>query len=472
MCDAPPSVKPDKGEPIKFAQYELPLPVVPAPDLCRAAAELATASYLLRYYPNKGERHDYSRHAAGALYHSGWSRESALEVIRAAAKAAGDDEDRSANVHSAFNNGEKDAKVTGWPCLEGWLGDDLSPAQGVSLQAADHAKPDKPETPHDIDYVARLIKGSDWDTLEFPPRVELVKGVIWERSLNMVFGDTGIGKSWFALELALCIAQGRDFLAWETAVDKRPTVYIDGELMPDQLQERIRSLAPKRPDRFLTYSVLQYAALGEPDFNLCAPGIQRAVEQMVAAHNPALIVFDNLTKLVKGFDKNAGDQWESILRWMDQLRATGPAILIVHHTNKSGDQTGSKVQEIGLETNIELKKTKDQAFRIGFKKTRNRPPKPPGLQVEIHFENGIATLEPVEFTPEADDTTRKTYIRLADGWKGSLRKLADAVGTSKSTADRIVRKARANGHLAAKGWGLTTAGKERAEQLGSNSGEL
>ncbi len=122
-----PSVHPT-GERVAWSRYGEPA-TVPAADLERAARELAAASALLRYLPERdgsNRRHGFFLACAGVLLRAGWDAERAKRFERAIRKAAGDDSNREAAVSSTGKRLEHGGKATGWPALLAVLAETLA----------------------------------------------------------------------------------------------------------------------------------------------------------------------------------------------------------------------------------------------------------------------------------------------------------------------------------------------------------
>lgn len=91
---------------------------VDASDLERAAAQLAAASVLTRYWPT-GSRNDAANALAGGLLRAGWPEDEAARFIEAVCIAAHDEETHS-RVRTVVDTAaklQKSAPVTGWPTL-------------------------------------------------------------------------------------------------------------------------------------------------------------------------------------------------------------------------------------------------------------------------------------------------------------------------------------------------------------------
>ncbi len=58
----------------------------------------------------------------------------------------------------------------------------------------------------------------------------------------MIYADTGVGKTWFAMTLAWVIAGGGEVGQWQTNKPRR-VLYIDGEMPKSNLEARLKILA-------------------------------------------------------------------------------------------------------------------------------------------------------------------------------------------------------------------------------------
>jgi hypothetical protein len=101
-------------------------------------------------------------------------------------------------------------------------------------------------------------------------------------------------------------------------------------------------------------------------------------------------VIDNLSSMTAGGDENSNSELDSLLQFLIGLRHKGFAIVLVHHTGKSGDQRGASRREDLLDTSIKLSAPKGDEtpahgakFSIDFVKTRGEKPDPDQLTVEL-----------------------------------------------------------------------------------------
>lgn len=84
----------------------------------------------------------------------------------------------------------------------------------------------------------KLITANDFKSLKLPARHMLLSPWLPEGSINMIFADRGIGKTFFALSCAIALANGDKFLCYE-AKEAVPVLYLDGEMQATAIQERL-----------------------------------------------------------------------------------------------------------------------------------------------------------------------------------------------------------------------------------------
>lgn len=209
---------------------------------------------------------------------------------------------------------------------------------------------------------------------EFPPREPLIDPMITRKSLGLVYGWRGIGKTHFTIRLAVCAITATPFFRF--AIPKPFNVLlIDGEMPAQALQDRIAvQLAatekePRGELRILSYDVQE---LGLP--NLADPAEQDLFEPYL--QDIDLIIADNLATLARGGKENDSDSWQHVQAWALRQRAAGRSVLFVHHAGKGGMQRGTSAKEDVLDLVIQLKTPSDHEpdqgarFEVHFQKNR------------------------------------------------------------------------------------------------------
>lgn len=189
---------------------------------------------------------------------------------------------------------------------------------------------------------ARRVKDIRLADLRDRPRPRyLLGGMIPEESLVVLYGAPGCGKSFMAIDWALCVQAGIPWrLRPRESVRKGQVVYMAFEGQGG-LRDRVRAWEAVNEgnadearfveehfwdygDRFVggTVAMLEYLR--------CLPD------------RPAFIVIDTLARAMIGADENKANEVSIFLRCLDAMRKrTRATILLVHHASKGGDVRGS-----------------------------------------------------------------------------------------------------------------------------------
>jgi len=186
------------------------------------------------------------------------------------------------------------------------------------------------------------------------PRGHVLEPIILTQGLVMLCAHRGVGKSHVALGMAVACATGSTFLAYGAPKPVR-VLFVDGEMAVTELQARIKVM-PNSSD----------AALGE-NLHIITPDLvdgvmpdiateegQKALEPLI--DKCSLLVLDNLATLCRSGNQNTGEGWNSIQRWLLELRRRGKSVLIVHHTGKDGKQRGTSQREDALDVAMILRR--------------------------------------------------------------------------------------------------------------------
>jgi DNA polymerase-1 len=119
----PPSIHADTGELIAWHVFDQ-VGRVGLDGLLISLGELASASLLGRYWPNKGSRQDTALALAGALLNASWDASRAERFMRAVLAAARDEEatKRLNVIEQTAAKRQAGKQITGWPTLQKLLG--------------------------------------------------------------------------------------------------------------------------------------------------------------------------------------------------------------------------------------------------------------------------------------------------------------------------------------------------------------
>ncbi len=214
------------------------------------------------------------------------------------------------------------------PQRAGGRGDDVRPAPSAPL---------------------KIINPSDWHNKPIPEMEWIVDGIIPSGSVVMLSGDGGTGKSLLTLQLSVCLALGRQFIACPTVQCKVFAVYCEDE--PDEIQRRLSDVVKHHGSNFSEiedFSFIcrvgenteflqrnQYGkAVGPSQFYL---DVRRAAK----ASGARLVILDGLHDLFDGNENSRPEarQFINMLRRI-ALDISG-AVLLCAHPSVAGMSSGT-----------------------------------------------------------------------------------------------------------------------------------
>jgi DNA repair protein RadA/Sms len=131
-------------------------------------------------------------------------------------------------------------------------------------------------------HVEKMNKCID-DAHQLPPLVPLYPDIVLEGDLCIIFGQSGIGKTIFAMQIARHIAENGKRL-----------LYVDCEMTPRQLGNRYETA--NFPPTFLR---------AEMDREHPAEDVLKGIEEVAAANHVEVVFIDNITALGQSLDRSA-----------------------------------------------------------------------------------------------------------------------------------------------------------------------
>lgn len=284
----------------------------------------------------------------------------------------------------------------------------------------------------------------------YPPREMLLEPWLPMRSLSMIHGPRGVGKTFLTLTIALAVASGQGFLGW-TPGRKTRVLYIDGEVTCTELQQRSRQLLGDAP-RDLPVDFMPRDHYDSWMPRLDSEQLKRAIENNINGEE-TLIVIDNLSTLWRG-KENEADCWDDMQDWMGRQKQQGRSVLLVHHTNKRGDQRGSNRKEDNLDVVIGLRRPevydpKEGArFILEFTKCRSLYGEAAdAFEARLVKNKASGLLEWQRESNQASDTCGRVVQLVLEGKRQS--EIARILGKNKSTISRCVQHAVNEGMLPA-----------------------
>lgn len=255
---------------------------------------------------------------------------------------------------------------------------------------------------------------------EIPRPHWLIEDFIAEKSTTMIYGPWGLGKSFFALDLALHASTGKD---WYDRKVERPlkTMIIVAEGAAWWYR---RLLAWEKEYGEVDREMLLW--IPQP-VDLFHAGNEELhdLEQFIAEHNPDVLIIDTWVRCSAAYGMNEDKAMDTAQAYknLDYLRdryAVTP--VIVHHPTKSGTVRGSGNQEASVERVIGLAAVEglDHTFQVNDEKGNHMEPFSPfrmtikGVELD-EFSEGLtsAVIKYDGLAPSSDGLTNADKLWAA-----------------------------------------------------------
>ncbi|WP_343503577.1 MULTISPECIES: AAA family ATPase [Roseobacteraceae] len=213
----------------------------------------------------------------------------------------------------------------------------------------------------------------------------LVKRWLDTGAFSVIYGESNVGKTFLALDMAFHVAAGEP---WHGSLVKGgPVVYLASE-GGRGIELRIEAFRRQNPELTQAIEKAQSFRLLSVTVDLCAPGDAEALGELLGGLKPALIVVDTLARSMGAGDENTAKDMGALIRNIDHLRAeTGAHVMVIHHSGKdttkgargSGSLRGAVDHEIeltrdGMVITAENKKEREGPSGLCFSYTLHAVP--------------------------------------------------------------------------------------------------
>jgi len=295
-------------------------------------------------------------------------------------------------------------------------------------------EPDKPKSRFTVELA------DDFSLTDLPDF--LVDGAILEGSVHAFYGATQAGKTFAAINMAMCVASGR---AWHDR-ETRPAavLWVAAE---DAFGVKLRCMAWMKHHGARG---LPFAVIKDGLFNLRQPEtvseIVNAAKELLNASGMGhiLVVIDTLSRAAPGADEVSGKDTGEVIAAFDAIRNALPAtVAVIHHSGKNEESglRGHSSLGQGIDSYTKVKKT-GAGHVMEFEKVKNaKLPAPIGFSLEVvavgQYANGKIIdscvtvprdLRPVEVGPIDLNQVAETHRNvLATEVRDNGQELPDAL---------------------------------------------
>lgn len=240
-----------------------------------------------------------------------------------------------------------------------------------------------------------LIKFADAVSEEIPEARWIIEGMIPKGGIVMIAGDSGVGKTWFAMQLALSACLGMKFLG-KFGASASGAIYVDCESGEIILRQRSKNLWRaiyhsliqdiedqddiEEKSEFLGRLMTQMNfMLSYYESNLLeTEAVERIINQL-KLNSAELLILDPFNRVFGGNENDSGEI-SKFFNNMKKIRdETGAAIVLIHHSRKKSFNApsdagqmlrGSSAIKAALDSHIFIRKVKDDILLVEHEKSR------------------------------------------------------------------------------------------------------
>ena len=197
------------------------------------------------------------------------------------------------------------------------------------------------------------------DALQKPERRPIIKNYFYENTLNMIYGQAGCGKTWWAIQEAISITLGKKLL--DLDIEKDPdgmqvphrVLYISLEMtvkdIADRIKEVMTGLGLDPVEQRLIKNDLQIVSFEDtPNMLAGTFGFLDALGDLCRYQNYDIIYIDSFSDYTAGFDIRSEDHMRNVISKLREFTTRyNVSFRIIHHgTKPMADGSGGSMAGI------------------------------------------------------------------------------------------------------------------------------
>lgn len=198
----------------------------------------------------------------------------------------------------------------------------------------------------------------------------LVEGIIPRTGVMMLYGETGIGKSYAAIDLAFAVTAGYDWAGRDTSAFE--VLYIPTEDAHGIYQRN--TLIARQKELPEDYKPLIVS--GNFDLSRNSETVAKLIENLRGVPGPiGLVIIDTMQMALGGADENSATEATAIVENCRRLSLyLDCAVMLVHHSGKDGTKKarGSSAFMAAMDTVIQMTKN-NSGIVLKVVKQKNGP---------------------------------------------------------------------------------------------------
>jgi hypothetical protein len=304
------------------------------------------------------------------------------------------------------------------------LSDDLEGAALLGEVLKVDPNPDNPPPPRFAVYTAR-------DALQPQPPIEwIIERLFSAGSVSLLFGEGGTKKTWAALDAAVCVALGKQWL--DLATLQSTVLIVDEESGKRRISRRLAEVLRghlAEEDTPLYYTTLER-------LDLRNPADVAALRALIIETGARFIIIDAMADVMPGADENTVKDMQPVFLALRRIaEETQTAIVMIHHANKSGGYRGSTAIKGAVDLML-LVESRVDSTNIDFDLEKPRDTEPFKFAAVAHFADGEFYLtpstpsEPVKHLSKSQDYVIRYLTEHGDSPINDVESHADSCSSN------------------------------------------
>jgi hypothetical protein len=233
----------------------------------------------------------------------------------------------------------------------------------------------------------------------------LIKGLVERRSVGVLIGAPGVGKSFAAIDIACCVASEQSFHGRKTRSGR--VLFLAGEGFSG-IKRRVQAWRQEHGNPDLSPLIVSERAI-----NFGSLDDLKLLYSYLESEEPfELIVIDTLARATAGMSENDAQEMGPFMeRLAGFTRKYDSTVLAVHHTGKNNTQEGRGSSAIKGAVDFELLMTKPVAGSLLMSCNKMKEAEefdPVGFKL-------IQTQLPANFNDEDGEPTTSAFLRMDTG---------------------------------------------------------
>lgn len=160
----------------------------------------------------------------------------------------------------------------------------------------------------------------------------VIRGLLPQEGIGVIFGEPGSGKSFLALDLTAAVSRDTEWCGQE--VTGGPVVYIAAE-GAGGFRKRLRAIAKHQgfPLEGMPLGIISDAP------NMLKDDDKALARAIKASGGAVLVVIDTLASVTPGANENSAEDMGAVIARCKRLQeATGATVLLIHHAGKDASR--------------------------------------------------------------------------------------------------------------------------------------